>query len=114
MDGTVEAVVAIARVLDGGAPGFGDDLRQLFTPPAEPRPEHRQSVDLRVRRNPGQSGEAATELPGTQAVLRAAARGTAPHGNCGVELFQGAGHFPHLDDPARFAALVRDFVSAST
>jgi pimeloyl-ACP methyl ester carboxylesterase len=30
--------------------------------------------------------------------------------NCRVELFQGAGHFPHLDDPDRFAALVREFV----
>ena len=31
---------------------------------------------------------------------------------CRVELFQGAGHFPHLDDPERFAALVREFVAA--
>ena len=27
-----------------------------------------------------------------------------------VELFEGAGHFPHLDDPERFTDLVRDFV----
>ncbi len=32
---------------------------------------------------------------------------------CRVELFQGAGHFPHLDDPDRFAALVREFVVRS-
>lgn len=32
-----------------------------------------------------------------------------PH--CRVELFKNAGHFPHLDDPDRFAALVRDFVA---
>ncbi len=28
-----------------------------------------------------------------------------------LEVFEKAGHFPHLADPARFAALVRDFVS---
>ena len=31
---------------------------------------------------------------------------------CRVELFEGAGHFPHLDDPDRFAGVVRDFVRA--
>jgi pimeloyl-ACP methyl ester carboxylesterase len=30
---------------------------------------------------------------------------------CRVELFEGAGHFPHLDDPDRFAAVLRDFMS---
>lgn len=30
---------------------------------------------------------------------------------CRVELFEGAGHFPHLEDPDRFARLVRDFVA---
>ena len=30
---------------------------------------------------------------------------------CRVELFDGAGHFPHLDDPDRFADLVREFVA---
>ena len=30
---------------------------------------------------------------------------------CRVELFEGAGHFPHLDEPDRFADLVRDFVA---
>lgn len=29
-----------------------------------------------------------------------------------VELFEGAGHFPHLDEPDRFAALLAEFVSA--
>jgi pimeloyl-ACP methyl ester carboxylesterase len=28
-----------------------------------------------------------------------------------VEVFEGAGHFPHLDDPDRFAQVLRDFVS---
>lgn len=28
-----------------------------------------------------------------------------------VELFVGAGHFPHLDEPARFAQLLRNFLS---
>ncbi len=32
---------------------------------------------------------------------------------CRVELFHGAGHFPHLDDPDRFAALVREFVTST-
>ena len=39
-----------------------------------------------------------------------AAAATSSMPNCRVELFQGAGHFPHLDDPERFAALVREFV----
>ncbi|QNN54606.1 alpha/beta fold hydrolase [Nocardioides mesophilus] len=32
---------------------------------------------------------------------------------CRVELFQGAGHFPHLDEPDRFADVVRDFVAST-
>lgn len=32
--------------------------------------------------------------------------------DCRVELFQGSGHFPHLDDPNRFAALLRDFITS--
>jgi pimeloyl-ACP methyl ester carboxylesterase len=43
-----------------------------------------------------------------------AASATTSIENCRVELFQGAGHFPHLDDPDRFAALVRDFVGQTT
>jgi len=34
-----------------------------------------------------------------------------PH--CRVELFEGAGHFPHLDEPDRFAELVRAFVATT-
>ena len=30
---------------------------------------------------------------------------------CQVELFEGAGHFPHLDDPDRFARVLREFMS---
>ena len=30
---------------------------------------------------------------------------------CRVELFEGAGHFPHLEDPDRFAAALRDFIA---
>ncbi|HLN79312.1 MAG TPA: alpha/beta fold hydrolase [Nocardioidaceae bacterium] len=32
---------------------------------------------------------------------------------CRVELFEGAGHFPHLDEPDRFAELVREFVATT-
>ena len=32
--------------------------------------------------------------------------------DCRVELFEGAGHFPHLDDPDRFARVLREFMSA--
>jgi pimeloyl-ACP methyl ester carboxylesterase len=32
---------------------------------------------------------------------------------CRVELFQGAGHFPHLDEPDRFADLLRDFIATT-
>jgi pimeloyl-ACP methyl ester carboxylesterase len=28
-----------------------------------------------------------------------------------VELFEGAGHFPHLDDPARFASVLAEFLA---
>ena len=31
---------------------------------------------------------------------------------CTVELFEGAGHFPHLDDPDRFARVLREFIAA--
>ena len=31
--------------------------------------------------------------------------------DCQVELFEGAGHFPHLDDPDRFAHVIRDFIT---
>ena len=31
--------------------------------------------------------------------------------DCRVELFEGAGHFPHLDDPDRFARVLREFMS---
>jgi pimeloyl-ACP methyl ester carboxylesterase len=31
-----------------------------------------------------------------------------------VELFEGSGHYPHLDDPERFAALLEDFVADRT
>jgi pimeloyl-ACP methyl ester carboxylesterase len=27
-----------------------------------------------------------------------------------VELFEGAGHFPHLDEPERFADLLKGFI----
>ena len=32
---------------------------------------------------------------------------------CRVELFHGAGHFPHLDEPDRFAELLRDFIATT-
>jgi pimeloyl-ACP methyl ester carboxylesterase len=32
--------------------------------------------------------------------------------DCHVEIFDGAGHFPHLEDPDRFARLLRDFIAA--
>ena len=28
-----------------------------------------------------------------------------------VELFEGAGHFPHLEEPERFAAVLHDFIA---
>ena len=31
---------------------------------------------------------------------------------CRVEMFEGAGHFPHLDDPDRFARVLRDFIAS--
>ncbi|WP_229856462.1 alpha/beta fold hydrolase [Nocardioides flavus (ex Wang et al. 2016)] len=32
---------------------------------------------------------------------------------CRVELFEGAGHFPHLDDPDRFARVLREFMAGA-
>ncbi len=32
--------------------------------------------------------------------------------DCRVEIFEGAGHFPHLDDPERFACTLRDFIAS--
>lgn len=32
---------------------------------------------------------------------------------CRVELFEGAGHFPHLDEPDRFAEVLRDFIAST-
>ena len=31
--------------------------------------------------------------------------------DCRVEMFEGAGHFPHLEDPERFARVLREFVA---
>ena len=31
--------------------------------------------------------------------------------DCRLELFEGAGHFPHLDDPDRFARVLREFIA---
>jgi pimeloyl-ACP methyl ester carboxylesterase len=33
--------------------------------------------------------------------------------NSRIEVFEGAGHFPHLDDPDRFAAVVADFIATT-
>ncbi len=33
--------------------------------------------------------------------------------NCRIELFDRAGHFPHLDDPDRFADLLADFIATT-
>lgn len=33
---------------------------------------------------------------------------------CRVEIFEGAGHFPHLDDPDRFARVLREFIASDT
>ncbi|MCA1782760.1 MAG: alpha/beta fold hydrolase [Dermatophilaceae bacterium] len=33
-----------------------------------------------------------------------------PH--CRVELFEGAGHFPHLEDPERFTRALREFIAS--
>ena len=30
-----------------------------------------------------------------------------------LELFEGAGHFPHLDDPVRFVSLLSEFVAGT-
>jgi alpha-beta hydrolase superfamily lysophospholipase len=30
-----------------------------------------------------------------------------------LQLFEGAGHFPHRDDPARFAAVLHDFIATT-
>ena len=86
-------------------------------------------IDLRASRSSGPGGQSvnahdylpdATPIPtlvvwGTKDRMIPAwhaASATASIENCRVELFQGAGHFPHLDDPDRFAAVLREFVAA--
>jgi pimeloyl-ACP methyl ester carboxylesterase len=32
---------------------------------------------------------------------------------CRVELFEGAGHFPHLDEPDRFADLLCEYIAST-
>jgi pimeloyl-ACP methyl ester carboxylesterase len=34
--------------------------------------------------------------------------------DCRVELFEGAGHFPHLEDPDRFAGVLREFIASDS
>lgn len=34
--------------------------------------------------------------------------------NCRVEVFERAGHFPHLEDPDRFAELLREFIAGDS
>jgi pimeloyl-ACP methyl ester carboxylesterase len=34
-------------------------------------------------------------------------------GDCRMEVFPGAGHFPHRDDPLRFAGVLRDFLETT-
>jgi pimeloyl-ACP methyl ester carboxylesterase len=43
-----------------------------------------------------------------------AASATTSIQGCRIELFQGAGHFPHLEDPDRFADLVRQFLAETS
>src|SRR5205085_9739717 len=45
----VEAVIAIAWILDGDDVRAGDDLRELRAAPAEQGPEHLQPIDIRAR-----------------------------------------------------------------
>ena len=53
---------------------------------------------------------------GTRDRMIPAWHATAAHSaipGCRVELFEGAGHFPHLDDPDRFADVLRDFMATT-
>jgi pimeloyl-ACP methyl ester carboxylesterase len=34
--------------------------------------------------------------------------------DCRIEIFEGAGHFPHLEDPDRFARVLRDFIAGGS
>ena len=45
--------------------------------------------------------------------FRHAARAKEAIPGCRVELFEGAGHFPHLDDPERFADVLRSFIATT-
>jgi pimeloyl-ACP methyl ester carboxylesterase len=42
-----------------------------------------------------------------------AARAAESIAGCRVVLFDGAGHFPHLDQPERFAEVLRDFIATT-
>ena len=88
-------------------------------PPRLPRHHpcgHRRRRAEHQRLRPPRRGDAATDpdrvgpkdrmIPAWHAL---SAQRAVP--DCRVELFEGAGHFPHLDDPERFARVLQDFMT---
>ncbi|GAB2822407.1 alpha/beta fold hydrolase [Actinocorallia aurea] len=122
----VLAAEPVLRLL-GGA-GFGPDLSYLMTRYAGfADPEARRAFLRTIRAAADVSGQAITmldrsylaaELPtlviwGDHDAIIPAAHAEIAHealpGSV-LEVFEGAGHFPHHHDPARFAKIIKDFL----
>ena len=78
---------------------IGGQTHQRPRPPRWSRATH-PDPDRVGHEGPDDPGRARTQRPAQ----------TLP--DCRVELFEGAGHFPHLDDPDRFARVLREFIAA--
>ncbi len=125
-----DRVSSAGRVLGGLGLRTGSDISEVwrgFTSLADPDTRRAFLATTRAVIDPGgQTVTAhdylpeATQLPtlvvwGTKDRMIPAwhaASATTSMTRCQVELFEGAGHFPHLEDPDRFADLVRRFVAA--
>ena len=90
-----------------GRRAFLATTRAVIDPGGQSVSAHDYLPDVDADPDPGRVGHQGPDDPGVARGIAPARR--CPH--CRVELFEGAGHFPHLDDPDRFAALVREFIA---
>ncbi|HET7761665.1 MAG TPA: alpha/beta fold hydrolase [Phycicoccus sp.] len=126
-----DRVSTAGRVLGGLGMRSGSDLSEVwrgFTSLADPDTRRAFLATTRAVIDPGgQTISAHDYLPearplptlvvwGTKDRLIPAwhaASATSTIDRCQVELFEGAGHFPHLDDPDRFVEVLRDFIDTT-
>jgi pimeloyl-ACP methyl ester carboxylesterase len=127
----LERVHSVGRVLSSAGWRPGSDLTavwQGFTSLSDADSRRAFLATTRAVVDPGgQSVSARDFLPelsgvptlvvwGTRDRMIPAWHATMAHSaipGCRVELFEGAGHFPHLDEPDRFADVLRDFMAST-